>query len=101
MVSTVHIKNGFRTELLPMALCRSDASSAALCNAMLAVSAFHHNGPEAALPYKADAVRHLSDSLAAGPSGPEMLETQVAASMMLCVYSVSSPVLDLVPPPAV
>jgi hypothetical protein len=54
---------------------------------MMAVSAFHHYGTQAALPYKVTAVRCLSSSLASD-SAYGAAETQAAASLMLCVYSV-------------
>ena len=103
MISTIHTPNGFRSELLPMALSNRDQSASALCNAMLAVSACHHRGSEAALQYKSNAVRSLFDSLylggqypREGPTtiearGEDIIDTQIAASMMLCVYSVSPP----------
>ena len=101
MISTTHAPNGFRSDLLPMALSARDESSNALCNAMLAVSAYHISGSEAALPYKTNAVRSLYDSLGSNmfdgseqgaygdTSKQEIIDTQIAASMMLCVYSVS------------
>lgn len=73
----------------------------ALCNAIMAVSAYHNHGSEAALPYKSNAVRNLYDSLrlegVSTNSGlsvldtgeGDVLDTQIATSMMLCVYSVS------------
>jgi hypothetical protein len=91
MISTVQIDNGFRVDLLPTALTRRDPSASALCNAMMAVSAFHNWGAEAALPYKSQARNALSESLSNFNSDPEVLQTQAAASMMLCVYSASLP----------
>ena len=88
MISTVQCANGFRVDLLPMALARQDPAAAALCNAMMAVSAFHNWGAEAALPYKSKATKSLSESLTRWSAEPGVLETQAAASMMLCVYSV-------------
>ena len=69
---------------------RSDASAAALSNAILSVAAFHRYGSQAALPYKVNALRYLSDSLMSGQQLSLTMEikTQLAASMMLCVYSV-------------
>ena len=101
MISTTQVPNGFRSELLPMALSARDQASMSLFNAMLAVSAYHHFGSQAALPYKVNAVRSLLESLRIGgaPLGnglynsdrnqTDMIDTQIAASMMLCVYSVS------------
>lgn len=89
MISTIDTRNGFRFELIPMALASSSLASLALRNAMLAVAVFHRAGATAALPFKAKAVRYLSSSLSSeGNSGPATVNTQLAASMMLCVYSV-------------
>lgn len=58
---------------------------------MMAVSAFHHSGAASALTYKTNAVRYLSASLTPGSEtrSIDLNETQFAASMMLCIYSVS------------
>jgi hypothetical protein len=58
---------------------------------MMAVAAFHHSGSAAALTYKTNAVRYLSASLTPGheTSSVDLNQTQFAASMMLCIYSVS------------
>jgi hypothetical protein len=89
MISTLQAQNGFRGELLPMALSRSDMSASALCNAIMAVAAFHNwGGTRAALPYKARAMTFLKESIQANNS-LHVTETQAAASMMLCVYNVS------------
>lgn len=91
MVSTVDSKNGFRLELLPMALSAASAATSGLLNAILALSAFHRYGAEAALPYKANALRSLSASLAQeAPSNPATVDAQLATSMMLCVYNVGA-----------
>ena len=90
MISTVDISNGFREVLLPMALTSASAASDSLRNAMLAVSAFHRFGSQASLAYKSRALRALSTSLSQGEGSTRAtLETQLAASMMLCVYNVS------------
>ncbi|KAK5989549.1 hypothetical protein PT974_11076 [Cladobotryum mycophilum] len=90
MISTTQVQNGFRTALLPMVLSGDDAPSKALWNSMMAVSAFHHSGIEAAFQYKTNAIRHLSASLASrdSASSADVSETQLAASMMLCIYNV-------------
>lgn len=77
-----------------MMLSRPDASAAALSNAILSVAAFHRYGSQTALPYKVNALRYLSDSLmTSGQQLCSIEETkmQLAASMMLCVYSVCTP----------
>lgn len=58
---------------------------------MMAVAAFHHSGAESAFTYKTNAVRYLSASLTPGNEtrSIDLSETQFAASMMLCIYSVS------------
>lgn len=89
MISTIDMTNGFRSEIIPMALASYGSASQALQNAILAVSAFHKCGATAALPFKAKAVRSLASSLSSESSGGEVaIKTQFAASMMLCVYSV-------------
>ncbi|TGJ81471.1 hypothetical protein E0Z10_g7294 [Xylaria hypoxylon] len=86
MISTININNGFRDDLIPMALSSEGKASHGLRNAILAVSAFHLWGPEHALSYKAEAIRSLSSSLSTESFGTT--ETQLATSMMLCVYNV-------------
>lgn len=90
MISTTQVRNGFRTALLPMVLSGDDASSKALWNSMMAVSAFHLSGIEAAFKYKTNAIRFLSASLSTPNSAgsADVNETQLAASMMLCIYNV-------------
>ncbi|KAH7171466.1 fungal-specific transcription factor domain-containing protein [Dactylonectria macrodidyma] len=85
MISTTHTRNGFHHDILPMALASSDPASSALCNAMLAISAYHSSGALAALPYKTSAVSNLSKALVSSSGATEI---QMAASMMLCVYNV-------------
>ncbi|ORY68814.1 fungal-specific transcription factor domain-containing protein [Pseudomassariella vexata] len=86
MISTIDVNNGFRDELLPMAMSNLSPASDGLRNAMLALAAFHLWGPEQALPYKAMALRSLYSSLSSDSVG--ITETQLATSMMLCVYNV-------------
>ncbi|KAI8657158.1 Transcriptional regulatory protein moc3 [Fusarium keratoplasticum] len=90
MVSTTRARNSFTTEILPRALSNKSLSATALCNATLAISAFHLFSSEAALLYKSKAVWHLSKSLSSATSLalPEATETQLAACMMLFMYSV-------------
>lgn len=92
MVSTIQTRNGFRSELLPMALACPSPAADALRNAMLAVSAFHYRGSAAALPYKITAVRTLAESLSPryDCNWVGFTEAQIAASMMLCVYNVGN-----------
>ncbi|KAI0454353.1 fungal-specific transcription factor domain-containing protein [Xylaria acuta] len=86
MISTININNGFRDDLIPMALTTGGKAPHGLRNAILAVSAFHLWGPEHALTYKAEAIRSLSSSLSTESFGTT--ETQLATCMMLCVYNV-------------
>ncbi|CAN8105089.1 unnamed protein product [Discula destructiva] len=88
MISTVDANNGFRRELLPMAMGGNSFAAKGLFNAILALSAFHRHGPEAALPYKMRALRLLSQSLETESASESGLRPQLAASMMLCVYNV-------------
>lgn len=87
MITTIEANNGFRGELLPMALNGSSFAAKALMNAILALSAFHRYGPGAALPYKTCALQLLSHSLERESTVDT--QPQLAASMMLCVYNVS------------
>jgi hypothetical protein len=86
MISTIDFRNGFREDLLPLALSTYSSASEGLRNAILSVAAYHLWGSEVALPFKAKALRSLSSSLAAESVGGS--ETQLATSMMLCVYNV-------------
>lgn len=88
MITTVETNNGFRGELLPMALSGSSFAARGLFNAILALSAFHRHGPGAALLYKTYALQLLSHSL--GKESIADILPQLAASMMLCVYNVSA-----------
>ncbi|KAJ1326536.1 fungal specific transcription factor domain-containing protein [Microdochium nivale] len=87
MVSTIDVNNGFRDVLLPMALAApSMTASSGLRHAVFALAAFHLWGSSNALPYRVKAIRALSSSLAVPRRG--VVEAQMAASMMLCVYNV-------------
>ncbi|KAJ3525201.1 hypothetical protein NM208_g11740 [Fusarium decemcellulare] len=95
MVSTTRSRNGFSTELLPQALSSRSASASALFNAMLSISAFHRFGSKAALVYKSNAVRFLFKAIRERLTSSSLTrrssrdaETQLAACMMLCMYSV-------------
>jgi len=86
MITTVDDRlNGFRTVLLPNALWDGSISSKSLHNAILALSAFHLQGRDAALPYKLTSIRLLSSSIQAGERNPV---GQFATCMMLCVGDV-------------
>jgi hypothetical protein len=85
MITTIDdAANGFRADLLPMALCTGDESSKSLLKAILAVSAFHLGREEEALKYKGEAIRSLAASVQ--PHTPSA--AQLATCMMLCVFSV-------------
>lgn len=79
-------ENGFRHELLPMAMVTYSHASQSLRTAMLALCAFHLGYHEDALRYKSRALHSLKLSL--GVEGSDCMSTQVAACMMLCVYAV-------------
>ncbi|KAF7544891.1 hypothetical protein G7Z17_g9601 [Cylindrodendrum hubeiense] len=89
MISTTHTRNGFHHDLLPMALTRSDAASSALCNAMLAVSAYHSCGALAALPYKTNARLDLDKQLNNLIQTLPSLETSVHASEKARVLAIA------------
>lgn len=93
MICTVDANNGFRLDLLPRALSQTCEASIALRNAIFAVSSFHRFDAQKALPFKTKALRYLSYSLAREEALrlPGVAETQFAASLMLCVYSVCNP----------
>lgn len=90
MICTIDINNGFRLDLLPRALSQTSEASVALRSAIFAVSCFHRFDAQKALPFKTKALRYLSYSLAGEEAlrHPGVAETQFAASLMLCVYSV-------------
>lgn len=86
MITTIDdSRNGFRTVLIPRALAGQSLSSQSLREAMLALSAFHLWGHDAAVRHKVRAIRLLSASI-----GQEKdLANQFATSMMLCICDVS------------
>lgn len=71
-----------------MALACGTEASEGLRNAILALCSFHLEGSVEALRYKQLAIKSLKDSL--DHDSVDISETQLATSMMLCVYSVSS-----------
>jgi hypothetical protein len=79
-------QNGFRREILPMALTQQSAAASGLMEALLAVSALHLGGYETALKHKTRAIQLLHRSLSS--LEPCDLSTALAASMLLCVYGV-------------
>jgi len=89
MISTLDSDNGFKTDLLPMALSASEPAAGGLRNAMMAVAAYHSADAQSALPYKLKAIRSLSQTLSTGTTDAWSLKTQLATSMILCVHNVS------------
>jgi hypothetical protein len=86
MITTVDDStNGFRHELIPIALSSSEASSKGLLEATLALSSFHLGKQEEALMHKVKAIKSLSTSFQ-GQNASRI--AQFSACMMLCVYSV-------------
>ncbi|PVH97578.1 hypothetical protein DM02DRAFT_730495 [Periconia macrospinosa] len=77
--------NGFRLNLIPMALSSTETSSKSLLEATLALAAFHVGREEDALKHKVRAIRLLSDSI---QSPHQNKIAQFSTCMMLCVYSV-------------
>lgn len=59
---------------------------------MLAIAAHHRQRPDAALSHKTGAMKDLHESLAAPSYDDSAIcaEAQLATSMMLCMYYVSS-----------
>ncbi|KIV86538.1 hypothetical protein PV11_02141 [Exophiala sideris] len=82
-------RNGFRNEILPMALTQHSKASQSLMESILALCAFHVSGPRQALRHKARALQLLNQSLQADVS--EDLSAKLAACMLLCVYGVFDP----------
>jgi hypothetical protein len=86
MVTTIDDNtNGFRLDIIPMALS-GDAGSQSLLQATLALSSYHLGREEDALNHKVRALKSLSESFQ--HCNASRL-SQFAACMMLCVYSVS------------
>jgi hypothetical protein len=77
--------NGYRLELIPMALSSHGSSSDSLLQATLALASFHLGRPKQALKHKVQAIVSLSASFREISSNQA---AQFAACMMLCVYSV-------------
>lgn len=86
MITTIDDSlNGFRNYLLPNALADRYLSCLSLRYAILAVSAYHLWGAEAAVHYKISAIRTLTQSIQTGDGGRR---GQFATCMMLCVGDV-------------
>lgn len=80
--------NGFRHDLLPMALSTNDASATSLLQAILALSSFHLGRPGEALRYKLRTIKSLSESLQTSTTSHL---SQLAACMMLAMYPQCKP----------
>jgi hypothetical protein len=93
MITTIDDStNGFRLELIPIALSSSDVSSRGLLEATLALSSFHLGQQEEALMHKVNAIKYLSISF----QGEDVSRVaQFSTCMMLCVYSVSAALILL------
>ena len=86
MITTIDdSRNGFRTVLIPNALSGKSLSSQSLRESILALSAFHLWGHNAAIKYKIRAIRLLSESI---NQREKELASQFATCMMLCVCDV-------------
>ena len=83
--------NGFRLEIMPLALRSTDASATSLLQAILALASFHLGNREEALNHKVKAIQALAESLHCESLDERNYLTQFASCLMLCVYSVSSP----------
>lgn len=95
MCSTTRALNGFRHHILSIALSCRDRSTGALCSSVLAIAAHHRQRSGAALAHKTGAMKGLHESLAAPLHDRSAIcaEAQLATSMMLCMYDVSSRLL--------
>jgi hypothetical protein len=86
MITTIDDgRNGFRTVLIPRALSGQSLSSQSLRESILALSAFHLWGRDAAVKHKIRAIRLLSESIGL----EKEYAGQFATCMMLCVCDVS------------
>ncbi|KAJ4360695.1 uncharacterized protein N0V89_001262 [Didymosphaeria variabile] len=90
MITTIDDStNGFRLEIMPMALTSTAAAATSLLQATLALASFHLGSREEALTHKVRAIKALADSFHCGSPPDERTRlTQFASCMMLCVYSV-------------
>ncbi|CAH0054588.1 unnamed protein product [Clonostachys solani] len=90
MCSTTNLDNGFTHQVLPMVLSTNNAPGEALLNSMLSISAHHRWGPQEACAFKGKALQSLGQSLASAScdGGIGNTVTQLAAAMMMCMYSV-------------
>lgn len=92
MVTTIDDdSNGFRVDLIPMALS-PDIGSQSLLLATLALSSYHLGRVEDALKYKGRAIKALFEAFQDETTNKLI---QFATCMMLCVYSVSWIFLNL------
>ncbi|KAF2449717.1 hypothetical protein P171DRAFT_440185 [Karstenula rhodostoma CBS 690.94] len=81
--------NGFRLQIMPMALTSTDVSATSLLQAILALASFHLGSREEALTHKVEAIKALAESFHCAPPLDERFRlTQFASCLMLCVYSV-------------
>ena len=91
MITTIDDgRNGFRTVLLPNALSLQSLASQSLHEAILALSALHLLGRQAAIEHKINSIRLLSQSIQANEN---QHVSQFGTCMMLCVCDVSLPAL--------
>ncbi|KAL5387927.1 hypothetical protein DPSP01_003326 [Paraphaeosphaeria sporulosa] len=90
MITTIDDStNGFRLQIMPMALTSTDASATSLLQATLALASFHLGSREEALTHKVKAIKALAESIhCASPLDERSRQTQFASCLMLCVYSV-------------
>jgi hypothetical protein len=87
LITTVDdAQNGFRNELLPIALSHKTKASQGLMESILALCAFHVGGPSQALQHKSRALRLLHQAIQT--DHPDDLSAKLATCMLLCVYGV-------------
>ncbi|KAH7304848.1 fungal-specific transcription factor domain-containing protein [Rhexocercosporidium sp. MPI-PUGE-AT-0058] len=86
MITTIDDRqNGFRTVLLPNALSLQSLASQSLHEGILALSALHLCGRQAAIHHKISSIRFLSQSIQADEN---LHVSQFGACMMLCLCDV-------------
>ena len=89
MITTIDdSRNGFRTVLIPNALSAQSLSSQSLLEAIMALSALHLWGRQAAIKHKLRSIRLLSQSIETNEDQPV---GQFGTCMMMCVADVNFP----------
>jgi hypothetical protein len=77
--------NGFRLNLIPMALLSSETSSKSLLQATLALSSFHLGREEEALVHKVRAIELLADSFQDAASSRIAQFSTCMSKLVMCI----------------